>query len=130
LYDHFLNDSIPVSLSVNTVYGFSVTGNSASSASTRFEIVFQGTAPLSINFVALNATKYAAAVALTWSVADEKGTRYYEVEKSADGKSFARIALVAAEGKTEYRFTDDAPFTGNNYYRIKAVARSSRGVYS
>ena len=37
---------------------------------------------------------------------------------------------MEANNHNDYSYVDEAPLHGNNYYRIKAVARSNAGVYS
>ena len=52
------------------------------------------------------------------------------MERSEDGKSFSKIASLAAGNNEQYSYKDEVPFSGNNYYRIKAIARTEKGIYS
>jgi len=65
-----------------------------------------------------------------WNVNNQEGIHTYEVERSKDGKSFEKIAALSARNSENYSLIDETPFSGNNYYRIKAIARSNRGIYS
>ncbi|MCE6989745.1 T9SS type A sorting domain-containing protein [Dyadobacter sp. CY323] len=63
-------------------------------------------------------------VALTWKIITEENTLKYEVERSADAKSFSKIGEVMAtggDGTINYGFTDEVPFSGHNYYRLKVL---------
>ena len=54
---------------------------------------------------------------------------YFELERSADGKTFDVIAEVkAADPNSEYTYIDHNPVDGMNYYRLKQV--SQHGIVS
>ncbi len=73
-------------------------------------------------------------VQLTWATARERGADYYEVQRSVPGGVFAPIGRVAATGDAEiesrYNFTDPAPRTGLNYYRLRQVDRDGSEEYT
>ncbi|MGB3546578.1 MAG: PQQ-dependent sugar dehydrogenase [Saprospiraceae bacterium] len=73
-------------------------------------------------------------VQLTWATARERGADYYEVQRSVPGGAFAPIGRVAATGDAEiesrYNFTDPAPRTGLNYYRLRQVDRDGSEEYT
>ena len=60
---------------------------------------------------------------ITWTTASETNSSRYEVERSADGKTYISIATVKSNGTTtashSYQVVDSRPLNGNNYYRIK-----------
>lgn len=61
---------------------------------------------------------------LNWAVEDEVNVAYYAVQRSSDGIVYEEIGRVAAlntSWKNKYGFTDNAPLTGRNYYRIAIV---------
>ncbi|HRO44175.1 MAG TPA: T9SS type A sorting domain-containing protein, partial [Flavipsychrobacter sp.] len=130
LIDNFANTTTPISLTANTAYSFSVTSNSASTGTNRFRVVFNNTTPLDLKFVNVRAEKKEGKVNVSWVVNNEEGIHTYEVERSNEGKAFSKQGAVSSEQKTEYSFNDETPLSGNNYYRIKAIARSNSGVYS
>ena len=76
-------------------------------------------------------TRFAAAVtpkrtvALTWATATEKNADRFEVQRSRDGRAYAAIGSVAAQGTTttvhEYAFEDGKPLTGSSYYRLRQI---------
>jgi len=56
------------------------------------------------------------------------------VERSRDGINFGPIGQVAAAGNSNqelvYDFDDNAPMTGNNYYRLRMVDLDASYTYS
>lgn len=58
----------------------------------------------------------------TWKVVNDTRVARYEVERSADNNSFAVLGNVASSrssGISQYTYTDQQPFRGWNYYRLK-----------
>lgn len=71
-------------------------------------------------------------VDLKW-VAEETNTNHYEVERSANGREFTKIAEVAAanNGRQQmYTAADELPLSGINYYRLKMVDNDNSRTYS
>ncbi len=72
-------------------------------------------------------------VEIKWETTSEQNSDYFEVERSADLKSFAVIAKVKAknnyQGKTVYQVTDENPVRGMNYYRLKQADRDGTSQY-
>ncbi|MGG7665193.1 right-handed parallel beta-helix repeat-containing protein [Dyadobacter sp. BHUBP1] len=63
---------------------------------------------------------------LQWETALEHNNAYFEVQRSTDGKTFAPIGEHVPGGGdayiiSSYRFMDNAPAPGVNYYRLKQV---------
>ncbi len=62
---------------------------------------------------------------IEWWTASEINNEGFEVERSVDGKNFEQIGWVPGHGTTNeeqrYLFTDDAPQSGWNYYRLKQI---------
>ncbi|MBK8880370.1 MAG: T9SS type A sorting domain-containing protein [Haliscomenobacter sp.] len=62
---------------------------------------------------------------LTWRTASELNNDYMAVERSADAIEFQEIGRVKGQGTTQqpqdYRFTDEDPLPGINYYRLRQV---------
>jgi hypothetical protein len=71
---------------------------------------------------------------LEWTVADPSEVRYYEVERSLNGKTFAATARIPADASRDVRvvFSDDiSPLKGQVvYYRIKVYGKSGKAAYS
>jgi hypothetical protein len=62
-------------------------------------------------------------VDLTWATASEKDNDFYDIERSADGKTFEKIGQVKGNGTTNvkhaYNFTDNTPLSITTYFRLK-----------
>jgi hypothetical protein len=64
----------------------------------------------------------------------ELNSSRFDVEKSADGNVFIKTGTVQAQGnsnvETNYSFTDNTPFKGPNYYRLKVIDIDGTYEYS
>jgi hypothetical protein len=64
-------------------------------------------------------------VTLRWATAQERNSRYFAVERSADLRAFTEIVRLAAAGTAtearQYEATDPRPRRGTNYYRLRQV---------
>ena len=66
---------------------------------------------------------------ITWQTAKETDVANYEIQRSADGRSFSKIATVNANnstGNNQYQYTDDQPLKGWNYYKVLIVDRDGK----
>lgn len=134
LLDAFLSTDTPLDLAggVNT-YPFSVTAAAGSYASNRFKIVFRGPLILPLNNLVAKAYKQQAVNIVSWKTSDESNLKTYEVERSANGQQFQKMATVLAKGSSfgeEYTWTDAMPLNGNNYYRIVMQWQNGKVQYS
>lgn len=80
--------------------------------------------PLPVVFSEFKAYRNENFVELAWKIVSEDNALKYEIEKSADARAFTKIGEVMATGGSgviNYGFTDETPFPGNNYYRLKAL---------
>jgi hypothetical protein len=73
---------------------------------------------------------------LYWSTSTETNNKGFELERSADGKSFSKIIFVASKAENgnsnsqlSYSFNDEKPFAGTNYYRLKQVDKDGKFSY-
>jgi len=105
-----------------TFYFFS---NTASSIA----LSLNATTILPVTLKTFTASKAGSDISLAWEVENEIGFSHYEVEKSGDGASFTKLSQVAA-GKSSYTFTDAAPVSGTNLYRLKLVDKDGKFTYS
>ena len=141
LMDGFNGAQIPFDLNGNTVYGFSVTADPATFAINRFIIVFKITVPLPVTFTSIKATQQNNPVAgqlphiaVEWKVDNQMNITAYEVEKSADGRTFSKVTtqlVVGANGTSvTYNWLDLNAFSGNNYYRVRSIGNGGEVKYS
>ncbi|MBD0260502.1 MAG: T9SS type A sorting domain-containing protein [Cytophagales bacterium] len=89
---------------------------------------------LPITLIYFTAKQQESQVLLQWATASEKDNEYFSLEKSRDGQQFNEIGRVAgagtSTGKLTYQFTDDFPFGGTGYYRLKQVDFDGTFTYS
>ncbi len=95
-------------------------------------ISFSGVAPVTLlNF---DARRNGTVNNLTWTTTQELNSNKFVIERSNDGRSFEPIGDVAAAGNSNvsrtYRFTDNAPVKGINYYRLRIIDNDNSYKYS
>lgn len=88
--------------------------------------------PMPVRLLSFDAAKVGEELArLSWETAQEQQTDYFNVERSGDGKSFASIGQVKANGKAgSYQLYDHQPLRGTNYYRLKYPDLNGTSTYS
>lgn len=81
------------------------------------------TLPVHLTFFDVKAVESAAV--LSWTTASEQNSDYFELLRSADGKSFEKVARVKAAGNSNeilnYSYRDEVPASGLWYYKLKQV---------
>jgi hypothetical protein len=65
-------------------------------------------------------------VSLSWATELEENFDHFEIEKASENLFFSKITEVMALGRNSngtqhYSYSDRTPYTGPNYYRLKAV---------
>ncbi len=120
---------------VNTFYTSAATVGLDNASNPK--VIGLNSVPLSVNWLSFAAEKAGDNALLNWATASEKNSTGFEVERSADGKSFSKIGFVntqAIEGnsndKLAYNFTDSKPLNGDNHYRLKQTDRDGKASYS
>jgi hypothetical protein len=99
--------------------------------STEYILGRAGTLPL--HLLTFDAVKQGEQVLLQWQTSDEINTSHFEIERSNDAVAFKKTGITHAAGNSgthHYNFTDNAPSSGINYYRLKQVDRDGRYAYS
>ena len=89
--------------------------------------------PLPVKMLSFSAEKQNSSVLVKWSVANETQGNIYTIEKSADGSNFTSMQqfnAIANNRVNNYTATDDQPFAGINYYRLKETSLSGQVTYS
>jgi hypothetical protein len=93
--------------------------------------IHTGASPLSIRLASIAATNYGTRNRVDWMTSDEKEVGRFEVERSADAKSYESIGEKAAQGKAaNYSYWDEQPLKGMNYYRLKMYEKNGAFSYS
>jgi hypothetical protein len=74
---------------------------------------------------------------LLWTTSTETNNKGFELERSADGRTFSSIGFIATKAENgnsasaiNYSFDDVKPIAGNNYYRLKQVDKDGKFSYS
>lgn len=86
---------------------------------------------LPVSFLSFNARKAGTTALLNWSISGDVDADYFEVQGSYDNQQFQPIATVKAiERKTDYSYSGITLRPGVNYYRIKAVEKTGRTLFT
>ena len=70
---------------------------------------------------------------LRWVTEAENSVDHFQLEKSSNGMSFKTIGKISAKNgplQNDYSFTDENPFKGFNYYRLKMSDKDGSLKYS
>ena len=91
-----------------------------------------GTLPISLtSFTAALKNKQGI---LNWVTASETNNKGFDVESSADGKSFQQLGFVTGYGTSTqqqlYKYTDAQLSIGKNFYRLKQIDVDGKYAYS
>jgi hypothetical protein len=93
-----------------------------------------GQAPLPVELIQFTAVRQGSAVAVAWATASEKNSAYFQVQRSADGRTFSNIERVEAQGNSSarhnYATLDATPLAGTSYYRLHQVDKDGKAAYS
>ncbi|MBS1583278.1 MAG: T9SS type A sorting domain-containing protein, partial [Bacteroidetes bacterium] len=89
---------------------------------------------LPVELLSVDAQAKGPVIEVTWATASESNSSHFIIERSPDAKTFADIGSVEAAGNSQsridYHFTDQHPFPGANYYRLRQVDRDGRFAHS
>jgi hypothetical protein len=84
-----------------------------------------GPVVLPVTLARFDGTLLDNAVSLAWTTTEEIGSRYFDIERSADTREFVRIGRIEMAGNSratrQYGFVDTKPLAGTNYYRLRIV---------
>jgi hypothetical protein len=90
--------------------------------------------PLPVELLFFNAIANDKTVNLNWETASEINNDYFIVERSANGREYEAIGHVNGNGNSseinKYVFSDDQPYLGLSYYRLKQVDYDGAFEYS
>jgi hypothetical protein len=90
--------------------------------------------PLPIELLNFNAIAKNKKVELTWSTATEINNDFFTIEKTKDGINFETLSIVDGGGNStiiiDYFDTDNYPFDGISYYRLKQTDFNGNYTYS
>jgi hypothetical protein len=124
------------SVTAGTVIGFRVmaTDNLYGNATFTISNFSRPNGILPVKLSSFTAQKEAGGVRLQWNTETEYNSDRFEVQRSANGRDFATIATVAAQGiaarNIPYTAFDGSPFIGTTFYRLHMVDKDGTAVYS
>jgi hypothetical protein len=89
---------------------------------------------LPVTLVSFNVVKEGSVAQLAWITTEETNSSHFEVQRSANGKNWARIGTVKSNGESvvmrKYDYTDVKPLIGENLYRLRMVDIDGTFAYS
>ena len=132
------NGNITVSnknLLVYNTYSFGVTTTDQYGGSNAKTVNITLSCPLPVTLTSFSGKALSNnKIQLDWVTASELENNFFAIEKSRDGRNFIQLAKETGFGTSnivhKYQYTDDVPFTGINYYRLKQVDYNGTFVYS
>jgi hypothetical protein len=134
LFDRFLNTHTPISLDSASVYDFTVTTDPVSWAADRFRIVWSARSVLPVQFLSVQVKRVSSNHAnVEWKTASEQNVAQFELERSADGRVFQKIGVMAPSNSVSpkvYQMNDYQINQQRWFYRIKEVSNSGNYTYS
>lgn len=129
---HAPDYDVPTDIDGDNVYEVTVrasNGIAINDQSVKAEVIANNVLPL--RFINLSAVVKNNAVQVEWQVAASATNTVYEVERSADGQQFNKLAAVNSPANTlSFNWVDANPANGISYYRIKAIEPSGLNTYS
>ncbi|QNF32318.1 T9SS type A sorting domain-containing protein [Adhaeribacter swui] len=90
--------------------------------------------PLPVQLLKFTAVMQAGKVVINWQTASEKDNKGFEVQHSADGVTFTKVAFVEGAGTSfdikDYQVSDYSPGSGITYYRLLQEDYTGKISYS
>ena len=100
----------------------------------RFITDFTPVPVVPVELVSFTANMAKGTAVLSWKTATENNNSGFEVERSLDGKNFAKVGFVRGHGTTTkmntYTFSDKLQNSGEFYYRLKQIDFNGTYKYS
>lgn len=95
-----------------------------------FTVAFGSEKVLPLRLLTFSASLHGPDALLHWTLADAKDLKHFEVEHSADGQAFTRLANVGHNGGTSFNYRHAGLQPGVHYYRLKMVEKDGQHGYS
>ena len=100
----------------------------------RLSLIGTNPIPLPVELISFTGQAKGNYNLLNWTTASENKNKGFAVERSTDAASFREIGIVKGSGntsqETNYHFTDEQPFSGKNFYRLKQMDMDGKSKYS
>ncbi|MEH0155021.1 hypothetical protein V6R21_12820 [Limibacter armeniacum] len=89
---------------------------------------------LPVELIFFSGNRNSESVSLNWATASEENNSHFEIERSADGKTFEKVGEVEGSGNSQtridYKFEDNFNSFNTIYYRLKQVDFNNKFEYS
>jgi hypothetical protein len=129
-WENFLNHNINNATPASGTGPYTTTISNVSTFSP-FTVASNGISPLVVHLLDITATNKGKTNEVNWSSSSEMNGDYFELEKSTDGRNFAKITTVNAKGGNgQYVYADQRAIAGMNYYRLKMADKAGQYFYS
>jgi hypothetical protein len=116
------------------LFKINLSGNSDVAFAAYNNKTFNVNTPLAVTLSDFSAMNVNTGVQLQWATETEINSWQFILEKSLDNRFFMPVGSIPAAGNSterkQYSFTDDQPFTGTCYYRLKITGQSRPETYS
>jgi len=94
-------------------------------------VSYPALAPLPVELTSFEVSPKLENIQLQWTSFNEVALKGFEVQRSADGINFEKIAWKAARGDRQYTFEDQRPVVNQVlYYRLKMIDEDGKFQYS
>lgn len=88
---------------------------------------------LNVELSKFTAVPQSNSVLLSWATASETNNSHFDVERSVDARTWAKVGEVKGNGskntESQYSFVDAQPLAGVSYYRLKQVDTDGKFEY-
>ena len=130
LIDNYLNSRTNINLESTGNFAFATDSSLASESTSRFMIIFNNKATLAVQRINIKASKKGSAAFIEWNVANAFDAALYTLEHASGNNIFSAIDTTLTTSNSNYSYTDNHAANGDNYYRIKAMAKDGTTTYS
>ncbi|MEX2233535.1 MAG: T9SS type A sorting domain-containing protein [Cyclobacteriaceae bacterium] len=90
--------------------------------------------PLPVELLYFRSEVHGDEVISTWKTAMEKNNHFFSLEKTVDFETFYEVGVVDGQGTSQeehsYSISDDSPFLGKSYYRLKQTDFDGKFTFS
>lgn len=134
--------TVVISFGTHTLTGITIRYKNASGAQSNppaqgiaiGNVSFQKAVPVPVKFTYVKARAQAGHTLVEWQTAEERNNSHFEVERSVNGSSWAKVGTVAGGGTTselkKYSFPHPETHVGIVHYRLRQVDADGRSSYS
>jgi hypothetical protein len=115
----------------NPVYNFNITGDTASTGSTRFSLLLRQNAAYTYHLLNFTGTKITGGAQLDWATENEDTFTTFALQRSTDGgKIFTTLSIISSADAGAYSYLDTTPAAGQNEYRLQTTDVNGIITYS